>query len=171
MAKVAALLMVLLLSVSANAKNWYDFISQKEMVCITEAIYYEARNQPFIGQVAVAHTIINRVMDWRFHDTFCKVIKQRRHYSYRNGVPYNRMLPMPNKEATAKALLAAQHAITSAYDITEGATHYHKLNIDPYWRATKRQLVSINDHIFYRWDDYKEGAVLKLEEEKSITPP
>lgn len=44
-------LMGLILSSKANAK-------QSDIECLTEAIYFEARGEPFIGQLAVANVIM-----------------------------------------------------------------------------------------------------------------
>jgi spore germination cell wall hydrolase CwlJ-like protein len=35
-------------------------------------------------------------------------------------------------------------------DITEGATHYHTLYVDPYWSDSLNETVRITDHIFYK---------------------
>ena len=35
-------------------------------------------------------------------------------------------------------------------DITEGATHYHSIMVEPYWAETLNETVQITDHIFYK---------------------
>ena len=46
------------------------------IACLATAIYFEARGEPMVGQVAVAQVIVNRVYDERFPDTVCDVVKQ-----------------------------------------------------------------------------------------------
>ena len=46
------------------------------ITCLALNIYWEARNQSFIAQVAVAEVTMNRVYDDRFPDTVCGVVKQ-----------------------------------------------------------------------------------------------
>ena len=50
------------------------------IACLATAIYFEARGEPMVGQVAVAQVIINRVDDERFPDTVCEVVKQGEYY-------------------------------------------------------------------------------------------
>ena len=46
------------------------------LVCLALNVYHEARDQPFIGQVAVAQVVMNRVYDDRYPDDVCEVVMQ-----------------------------------------------------------------------------------------------
>ena len=46
------------------------------IVCLALNVYYEARSQSVVEQIAVAQVVINRVNDDRYPDTVCKVVKQ-----------------------------------------------------------------------------------------------
>ena len=46
------------------------------LVCLALNVYHEARDQPFIGQVAVAQVVMNRVHDDRFPNTVCEVVQE-----------------------------------------------------------------------------------------------
>ena len=48
---------------------------EDSLTCLATNIYWEARNQSFIAQVAVAEVTMNRVYDHRFPDTVCEVVK------------------------------------------------------------------------------------------------
>ena len=50
----------------------------RELQCLSEAIYFEARGEPLIGQLAVGNVIMNRVSSPRFPNTICKVVHQGR---------------------------------------------------------------------------------------------
>jgi hypothetical protein len=39
------------------------------------------------------------------------------------------------------------------YDLTDGSTHYHSININPDWAKTKTRVVRIENHVFYRWEE------------------
>lgn len=49
---------------------------RKSIECLALNIYYEARGEPFIGQIAVARVVMNRVHSGLFPNTPCKVIYQ-----------------------------------------------------------------------------------------------
>ena len=57
------------------------------LVCLALNIYHEARDQPFIGQVAVAQVVMNRVDDPRYPDTVCEVVEQGPTYSWTDDFP------------------------------------------------------------------------------------
>jgi spore germination cell wall hydrolase CwlJ-like protein len=37
-------------------------------------------------------------------------------------------------------------------DMTQGATHYHHVDILPAWATELTRVVQIDNHIFYRWE-------------------
>ena len=49
--------------------------SIKDLICLAENIYFEARAEPISGKAAVANVTRNRVQDPRWPDTFCKVVQ------------------------------------------------------------------------------------------------
>ena len=55
----------------------------ENLQCLAQNIYFEARNQPTQGKIAVAHVVLNRVKSKRYPNSACEVIRQggqeRRH--------------------------------------------------------------------------------------------
>lgn len=49
-------------------------ISQQELYCVAEAVYFEARAESHTGKVAVAHVIKNRKYSGKYPDTYCGVV-------------------------------------------------------------------------------------------------
>src|SRR5690606_38542738 len=47
--------------------------------CLATAVYFEARSEPYKGQVAVAQVVINRVFSPFYPDTVCDVVYQNAH--------------------------------------------------------------------------------------------
>ena len=46
------------------------------VACLAMAIYFEARGEPTLGQVAVGHVVMNRVHSERYPSDVCEVVKQ-----------------------------------------------------------------------------------------------
>ena len=46
------------------------------MMCLALNIYFEARNQPLSGQIAVTQVVLNRVADSRYPNKVCDVVYQ-----------------------------------------------------------------------------------------------
>jgi spore germination cell wall hydrolase CwlJ-like protein len=129
-----------------------------EVACIAMAIYFEARSEPLNGQVAVANTIMNRVESPKFPDTPCEVVQQGRtwnghmlrnqcHFSYYcDGKPE----VILDEGAYTLALSIAVNW-PNLVDITNGATYYHRDDVQPYWVEGERLSITrqIGRHIFY----------------------
>ena len=148
------------------------FVDEKQVSCLADNVYFEARNQGTAGWSAVIAVTLNRVDDNRFPDTVCEVVKQGPHRPSWKGT--GEMIPVrhrcqfswycdgkadtihPDDELVYKrisdmAYVALLDNVT-LLDITDGATHYHADYVQPSWATTKTKTVEIGDHIFYRWD-------------------
>ena len=134
------------------------------LVCMALNIYHEARDQPLIGQVAVAQVVMNRVRDDRYPDTPCDVVMQGPTYTWAEHYPVRHRCQFSwycdgksdnttDQGAYDKALMIA-HGVYygNLDDFVEGATHYHAIYVLPEWAESKTRIVQIGEHIFYRWD-------------------
>ena len=134
------------------------------IICMATAIYFEARGEPLAGKIAVAHTIMNRVDDTRFPDTVCDVVTQGPTYSWKQDYPVKNKCQFSfycdgksdvaaNQEVFEDAVTIARAVIDGSMpDLSEGATHYHATYVLPSWAASKTKTVTINNHVFYRWE-------------------
>ena len=136
------------------------------LACMATAIFFEARGEPMVGQVAVAQVIMHRVNDHRYPDNVCDVVKQGYYYSWNTDIPILHKCQFSfwcdgKDEDTSfdpQAYFWAEQVATSVmsgdlYDTTQGATHYHAVYVKPSWSNKFTQTVRINDHIFYRWEN------------------
>lgn len=133
-------------------------------MCLATAIYFEARGEPTAGQVAVANVIVNRVNDRRYPDTICEVVQQGPTHRWAPHVPIRHRCQfsfycdgkpevVTDTRAYDKAVDIAKRVLNGEVaDITDGATHYHATHVLPEWASTKTHTVTINNHIFYRWE-------------------
>ena len=136
-----------------------------ELACMATAIYFEARGEPMVGQVAVAQVIMSRVYDERYPNTICEVVKQGYYYSWNPEIPIRDKCQfsfwcdgkpenIKDEDAYFWATEVAQAVMVGTlYDTTQGATHYHAYYVQPSWSKKFTQTVRINDHIFYRWEN------------------
>ena len=135
------------------------------ITCMAMAIYFEARNQPVAGQLAIAHVISNRVASKHYPDTVCEVIQQGP--VYKSGHPIKHRCQFSfwcdGKPETIHDYKAWQTAMRVAaiagatgiqdagrVDVSEGATHYHTTEVSPKWGHTMRMTVQIGKHLFYK---------------------
>jgi len=125
--------------------------ARKEVDCLAENIYHEARAEPTKGQVAVALVTMNRLHDDRFPKNICGVVKQKT-----QGTCQFSWYCMPVKlnkssESYQEALKTALHVYANYElidDITRGSLYYHADYVRPGWKLLKT--VVIGRHIFYK---------------------
>lgn len=118
-----------------------------DMKCLAGAVYFEAKGESLEGQLAVARVIINRVKSGRFANSMCGVVYQPGQFSFvrGRGMPTIPMASESWRAAVAIAQIAMQDSWNSK---AEGALFFHARRVSPGWG--KRQLASIDNHIFYR---------------------
>ncbi|OLN33969.1 spore cortex-lytic enzyme [Desulfosporosinus metallidurans] len=108
---------------------------------LARAVNAEARGEPYLGQVAVAAVIINRIADPAFPKTIADIIYQPQAFSSVNDGQIN--LP-----PSASAIRAAQEA-ASGVDPSKGALFFFnpaKTKNKYIW--SRPQILQIGNHIF-----------------------
>ena len=66
------------------------------LVCLALNIYFEARNQPTSGQIAVAEVTLNRVASRNYPNTVCGVVHQGPISSWWKK-KHNKIVPVRNR--------------------------------------------------------------------------
>ncbi|HIC64737.1 MAG TPA: cell wall hydrolase [Paracoccus sp.] len=121
--------------------------SNRDLGCLAEALYFEARGEGAKGQAAVAEVILNRVDSGAFPSTVCDVVNQPSQFSYTIGG----RKAIGNKSAYMRARQIAEAALAGAPRVlTKGATYFHTPAVRPAWSRRFQRTVQIGRHIFYR---------------------
>jgi len=130
--------------------------------CLAQNIYFEARDQPTIGQMAVAEVVMNRVHSPLFPDTVCEVIHEGPTYKWKQELPIKHRCQFSwycdgksdtpkDQRAWNKSIAIAEEVYYSyglSINIVDGAIFYHSIDVDPNWN--REYVVQIEDHIFYK---------------------
>jgi len=118
-------------------------ISENDIRLMANAVYGEARGEPYEGQVAVAAVILNRVRSPLFPDTVAGVIFQPGAFT---AVSDGQIWLEPNETA----LRAAQDAV-NGWDPTDGCLYYfNPATATNKWIWSRPQYKKIGKHIFCR---------------------
>lgn len=122
--------------------------------CLARAVYFEARSESELGQLAVAKVILNRVADPEYPKSICGVVYQgsgRRNscqFSFAcDGLPDD----VKSAAAWANAKRIAQKAISGDAHVAAigTATNYHADYVRPAWAKSMKRLIKIGHHVFY----------------------
>ena len=131
-----------------------DSIDSEDRRCLSQAIYYEARNQSVAGQMAVADVVLNRVASRRYPNTVCGVVFQGAQretgcqFTFTCDGSMNARIErdaMFRAQVLATAILGGFHL-----PLSQEATNYHANYVLPYWAPTLDETVVIDDHVFYK---------------------
>jgi spore germination cell wall hydrolase CwlJ-like protein len=130
----------------------------RELDCLAQAVYFEARGETPRGQAAVATVIMNRVKNPRFPKTVCGVVYQGA--SHRNGCQFSfacdgirqRIVEWDAWERARKVAARALSGFMLA-DIGK-ATYYHTTEVSPDWGAQMMRVAQVGLHVFYRFNPH-----------------
>ncbi|WP_235991773.1 spore cortex-lytic enzyme [Metabacillus schmidteae] len=125
----------------STAVNMPGGFSQNDIQLMANAVYGESRGEPYIGQVAVAAVILNRVNSPTFPNTVSGVIFEPLAFT---AVADGQIWLTPNEQAK-KAVLDA----INGFDPTENAIYYFNPNTaTSSWIWGRPQIKRIGKHIF-----------------------
>lgn len=130
-------------------------IAPKELDCIIENVYKEARGEPFEGQIAVASVTLNRVGLKGRPDTICGVVHQRGQFSWTADARLKRKKARGRARsmaawAVAEAFFRRQPSAMAGQKVAITATYYHAKSVSPFWAKKYVKVQTIGSHIFYR---------------------
>lgn len=129
-------------SAQLPASNNHGF-TDKDIKMMANAVYGEARGEPYVGQVAVAAVILNRVRSSQFPNTPSGVIFQPGAFT---AVADGQIWLTPNESA----MKAVKDAL-SGWDPTDGCLYYfNPETATSKWIWTRPQYKTIGKHIFCR---------------------
>lgn len=131
---------------------------RNEIVCMTEAIFYEARSESLAGKEAVASVILNRTKSDNFPSTVCGVTSQKGQFQFKRD-KNRKVFDRDHKNAEASALIAIKALKGEIQDQTKGSLYFINSNIATHtdWLSGVKQTVKIGQHTFYKERLKKKG--------------
>ena len=120
--------------------------------CLTQAIYYEARNESEEGQAAVAEVVVNRSRAGNYPRDICQVVYQRNSrtcqftFTCDGSIGRGRV----NPAAWSRAEQIAREVHAGRTPLLPGTSvNYHANYVRPSWGQRLRKVRQIGAHIFY----------------------
>jgi spore germination cell wall hydrolase CwlJ-like protein len=142
-----------LLAARPFAVSGGEIDQRRALLCLTQAVYYEAGFEPVDGRQAVAQVVLNRMRHPAFPKSVCGVVYQNHgricQFTFVCDGALNRA---PAPDAWRRAQEVARSALAGFVDTSVGAaTHYHADYVAPRWAPMLAKVAKIGQHIFYRW--------------------
>lgn len=140
---------------------------RREVECLRDNIFYEARNQSIRGQQAVGFVTVNRTRNQFFPDTVCGVVydgKRDANGNVKRGqcqFTWTCAARKPSvnwdhpgeRLAFIQAERLAEKILSGQLDnFIENVTHYHADHVSPAWTDSPRMVhvATVGDHVFYK---------------------
>jgi len=129
--------------------------ASRDLECLTQAAYYEARGEGREGMKAVTQVVLNRVRHRAFPNSVCGVVFQGA--GRRTGCQFSftcngSMRGRVNTAAWNRARDIASAALSgTVYAGVGNATHFHTTGVSPRWRNSLVRVSQVGDHLFYRF--------------------
>lgn len=127
--------------------------SARELDCLTQAVYFEARGEGTAGQAAVAQVVLNRVRHPAFPKSVCGVVFQGAasrgcQFSFAcDGSVRRGHEPAAWRRAQGVAARALSGYVAAEVG---AATHFHAARVAPGWNGMVR-VAAVGQHVFYRF--------------------
>lgn len=154
------LYILMLASVLVIFKNTIVKGEEKEVACLAEAVYFEARSEGLLSQLGVAVVVLNRANLHDYPSNLCDVVHQSKlwkgnpirnkcMFSYWCDGKPERITDHDAYETSLFISKLALNGVTIKY--IQDATHYHAQYVKPFWATSPRfkRLVQLGSHIFY----------------------
>lgn len=126
------------ISVSAGTSSSY---TNNDTYLLAKAVYSEARGEPYVGQVAIAAVILNRVKSSAFPNTVAGVIYQPWAFTAVHDGQFE-------LEPNATAYQAARDAL-NGWDPTYGSIYYYNpQTATNTWIRSRKVTTTIGKHVF-----------------------
>ena len=130
-----------------------DLDRRRALLCLTQAVYYEAGFEPVEGRRAVAQVVLNRMRHPAFPKSICGVVYQNNGRICQFTFVCDGALSRRPAAATWQAAETIARAALAGYveRSVGSATHYHANYVAPRWAPLLAKVSELGQHIFYRW--------------------
>lgn len=123
-------------------------LSQNDLDLLARLVSAEAAGEPFIGQVAVAATVLNRLEDPRYPDTIPEIVYQVDNGRYQYSPVLDGRINLP---ASPSVYQAIEEALRGS-DPSKGANgFYNPTKTSNQWVRSQPVTVTIGGHVFFRY--------------------
>lgn len=129
---------------------------RKQVDCLADNIYFEARSEPEKGQIAVAQVTMNRVKSGKFPETVCGVVRQKTgdacQFSWwcdakaRTQSLKRKFFDRDTYDKIREIAIEVYFNHDDMQDVTNGALYFHTVHVGG---VKKKSSVRIGQHIFY----------------------
>ena len=129
----------------------YRVVDARELDCLANNIYFEARNQSNLGQLAVGLVTVTRAEHEKWSKTICGVVYDHKQFTW-TWDKKQKIGQHKDSLEYLRALNLASRILYGDFDSMRemfNADHYHTTAVHPGWANKLAKIATIDNHIFY----------------------
>jgi spore germination cell wall hydrolase CwlJ-like protein len=123
----------------------------RQLHCLRQALWFEARGESEQGIRAVASVILNRTTSGVYPSEICSVVRQYKQFSFTHELSSFVIKPVGKENKTLLSInKIIQEVKTKKFNrnLPSGVLWYHTTSVKPYWSKKKKTVKVIGKHIF-----------------------
>lgn len=143
--------LTLLILLLALFKFPISSVEASDLNCLAKNVFHEARGEGKRGMLMVGHVVLNRVKSKKFSDSVCKVIYQKKQFSWVNKKKKHHV--DTNSKEWKMALDVAKQILDRDHDPTNGSLYFYSSSIlkkKPSWAKKKTIVAKVGNHVFLK---------------------
>jgi len=143
---------MLMATSSVSQPPYVNIENINQTVCLAQAVFQEASNQPKAGKIAVANVIKNRANSGNYPSDICKVINQKGQFQFVGKTKRIKeddpMVKQQMIDSATAALLVINNEVP---DNTYGAVAFVNMKIATHtdWLHSMKKTTKIGEHTFF----------------------
>jgi hypothetical protein len=140
------------LASTGPARPFRAALGERDLDCLADAVYYEARGETSQGQAAIAQVVLNRVRHPAFPKSVCGVVFQSAGDDCQFSFACDGSMRRPKEaQAWSRAEQIAARALSGFVMPQVGeATSFHRASVSPGWGPGLMRVAQVGLHVFYR---------------------
>lgn len=128
--------------------NSVEMSDSKDIQCLGNIVYFEARGESQRGQRLVALVVLNRAT--KRNKSVCDVMKEPKQFSWYAKHPDIVPLSVMDKQLALAYDTYTQYMLGQHEDHTKGATHFSGKHVRNKWTRVYHKTLTEGKHSFYR---------------------
>lgn len=124
--------------------------TEHQVKCLADAIYYEAKDEPYEGRLGVATVVMNRVHNRDFPNSICGVVYQKSTRGCQFSwvcTPHRITEPRLYEDAKKLAYLVLVNHLRLPE--VKHALFFHNTSVNPSWDNNMTPVFKVGEQIFY----------------------
>lgn len=123
----------------------------RQLNCLAQNIFYEARAESAEGKILVAQITLNRTESGKFPKDICRTIYQKAQFSWTMDKP-KALNHLKDKRGYNESMEVAKRVLLEGYRLhsLDDALYYHASYVNPTWNKRMIKVAQIGNHIAYK---------------------